>query len=43
MPKKIILDIPDLLWKDVKREKLELDLPNLNEAVRKLIIKGLRR
>jgi hypothetical protein len=43
MPKKIILDCDDKLWKEVLKFKIDLDLKNNNQAVVKLIEKGLKR
>jgi hypothetical protein len=41
MPKKLILDIEEELWKEVQKFKIDNDLDNNNEAVVKLIKKGL--
>ncbi len=41
MPKKLILDIDDTIWKDVLKFKIDNDLKNNNEAVVTLIKKGL--
>lgn len=43
MPKKLILDIDEDLWKEVQKYKIDHDLPNNNEAVVKLIKKGLKK
>jgi len=42
MPKKLILDIDDALWKEVLKYKIDNDLKNNNEAVVKLIKIGLK-
>jgi hypothetical protein len=42
MPKKLILDIDDETWKEVLKYKIDKDLKNNNEAVVKLIKKGLQ-
>jgi hypothetical protein len=42
MPKKLILDIDEELWKEVLKYKIDSDLKNNNEAVVKLIKKGLK-
>jgi hypothetical protein len=42
MPKKLILDIDDETWKEVLKYKIDEGLANNNEAVLKLIKKGLR-
>lgn len=42
MPKKLILDIDEETWKDVQKYKIEYDLKSNNEAVVKLIQRGLR-
>ena len=41
MPKKLILDIDDRIWKDVLKFKIDNDLKNNNEAVVTLIKRGL--
>jgi hypothetical protein len=41
MPKKLILDIDDGIWKDVLKFKIDNDLKNNNEAVVTLIKRGL--
>jgi hypothetical protein len=43
MPKKIILDCEDVLWREVLKYKIDYDLKNNNEAVIKLIQKGLKK
>lgn len=43
MPKKLILDIDEDLWKEVLRYKIDNDLKNNNETVVKLIQKGLKK
>jgi len=43
MPKKLILDIDEETWKDVLKYKIDYGLKNNNEAVTKLIKKGLKR
>lgn len=43
MPKKLILDIDEETWKEVLKYKIDQDLNNNNEAVIKLIKKGLKR
>jgi hypothetical protein len=42
MPKKLILDIDEETWKEVLKYKIDAGLPNNNEAVIKLIKKGLK-
>jgi hypothetical protein len=42
MPKKLILDIDEETWKEVLKYKIDYDLSNNNEAVVKLIKKGLK-
>lgn len=42
MAKKLILDIDEETWKDVLRYKIDFGLPNNNEAVVRLIKKGLK-
>lgn len=42
MPKKMILDIDNALWKEVLKFKIDGGLKNNNEAVVKLIQKGLK-
>ena len=41
MAKKIILDCEDKLWREVLKFKIDYGLKNNNEAVIKLIKKGL--
>jgi hypothetical protein len=41
MPKKLILDADDDLWKEVLKFKIDNDLSNNNEAVIELIKRGL--
>ena len=41
MPKKLILDIDDDIWKNVLKFKIDNDLKNNNEAVVTLIKRGL--
>lgn len=43
MPKKLILDIDEELWKEVLKYKIDNDLKNNNEAVVKLIKIGLKK
>ena len=43
MPKKLILDIEEDIWKEVLKYKIDNDLKNNNETVIKLIKKGLKR
>jgi len=43
MPKKLILDIDDEIWKEVLKYKIDYGLKNNNEAVVKLIKKGLKK
>ena len=43
MPKKLILDIDEEIWKEVLKYKIDNDLKNNNEAVVKLIKRGLRK
>ena len=42
MPKKLILDIDEETWKEVLKYKIDSDLPNNNQAVVRLIKKGLK-
>lgn len=42
MAKKLILDCENDLWKEVLKFKIDNNLKNNNEAVRKLIRKGLK-
>jgi hypothetical protein len=42
MAKKLILDIDEETWKEVLKYKIDADLANNNEAVVKLIKKGLK-
>ena len=41
MPKKLILDVDDKLWKEVLKFKIDQDLKNNNQAVAGLIERGL--
>ena len=41
MPKKLILDSDDNLWKEVQKYRIDKGLKNNNEAVIELIKKGL--
>jgi hypothetical protein len=41
MPKKLILDIDEETWKEVLKYKIDSDLKTNNDAVVKLIKKGL--
>ena len=43
MPKKLILDIDEDTWKEVLKYKIDYGLKNNNEAVIKLVQKGLKR
>ncbi len=43
MPKKLILDIDEETWKEVLKYKIDYDLPNNNQAVIRLVRKGLGR
>jgi hypothetical protein len=43
MVKKLILDVDEKLWKEVLKYKIDNDLKNNNEAVKKLLEKGLKR
>ncbi len=43
MPKKLILDVDEETWKEVLKYKIDNDLDNNNEAVIKLIKKGLKK
>lgn len=43
VPKKLILDIDEETWKDVLKYKIDNDLKNNNEAVIKLIRRGLKK
>ena len=43
MPKKLILDIDEELWKEVLKYEINNDLKNNNEAVVDLIKKGLKK
>lgn len=43
MPKKLILDIDEDTWKEVRKYKIDYGLKNNNEAVVKLIKRGLKR
>ena len=43
MPKKLILDIDEETWKKVRKFKIDYGLKNNNEAVVKLIERGLKR
>jgi hypothetical protein len=42
MAKKLILDIDNETWKEVLKFKIDAELPNNNEAVIRLIKKGLK-
>lgn len=42
MPKKLILDIDEETWKEVLKYKIDCGAKNNNEAVIKLIKKGLK-
>ena len=42
MPKKIILDVDNELWKEVLKFRIDHELKNCNEAVVKLIQRGLK-
>lgn len=42
MVKKLILDIDEETWKEVLKYKIDADLKNNNEAVIKLIKRGLK-
>lgn len=42
MAKKLILDCGEELWKEVLKFKIDADLKNNNDAVIKLIEKGLK-
>ena len=42
MPKKLVLDCDDNTWKKVLKYKIDMELPNNNEAVVKLIKNALR-
>jgi hypothetical protein len=42
MPKKLILDIDEDVWKEVLKYKIDNSLKNNNEAVVKLVKKGLK-
>jgi hypothetical protein len=42
MAKKIILDIDEETWKEVQKYRIDADLPNNNEAVVRLVKKGLK-
>jgi len=41
MAKKLILDIDDKIWREVLKYKIDYGLKNNNEAVVKLVKKGL--
>lgn len=43
MPKKLILDIDEETWKEVRKFKIDYGLKNNNETVVKLIKRGLKR
>lgn len=43
MPKKIILDCEDKLWREVLKYKIDFGLKNNNEAVIELIQRGLKK
>ena len=42
MAKKLILDVEEKLWKEVLKFRIDQNLKNNNEAVKKLIDKGLK-
>lgn len=42
MPKKLILDCDNKTWKKVQKYKIDKEIPNNNEAVVRLIKKGLK-
>lgn len=42
MAKKIILDIDEETWKEVQKYRIDADLANNNEAVVRLVKKGLK-
>jgi hypothetical protein len=42
MAKKLILDIEEKIWREVQKYKIDNGLKNNNEAVVKLIQKGLK-
>ncbi len=43
MAKKLILDVDDALWREVLKFKIDYGLKNNNEAVVKLIQRGLKK
>lgn len=43
MPKKLILDIDENTWKEVRKFKIDQGLRNNNDAVVELIKKGLEK
>ncbi|MDP9288177.1 MAG: hypothetical protein M3P08_08270 [Thermoproteota archaeon] len=43
MPKKLILDVDEDIWKDVLKYKIDTEFANNNEAVVDLIKKGLNK
>lgn len=43
MPKKLILDVEEQLWREVLKFKIDKGLKNNNEAVIRLIRIGLKR
>lgn len=43
MPKKIILDVDNKLWKEVLKFRIDKDLKNNNEAVVRLLRKALNK
>ena len=43
MAKKLILDVEDKLWREVLKFKIDYGLKNNNEAVVKLIQRGLKK
>jgi hypothetical protein len=43
MPKKLILDIDEETWKEVLKYKIDNNLKNNNDAVIKLVKKGLEK
>jgi len=43
MPKKLILDVDDEIWKEVLKYKIDHDMKNNNETVIQLIKRGLKK
>jgi len=43
MPKKLILDVENVLWKEVLKFKIDNNLKNNNEAVIQILQRGLRK